>query len=332
MLDPIIGNCPAIERFRRQLPSFANASTPLVLIGEPGAGKAFLASHIHARSPLHATSIASLNFSILSERDQRVGLFGGEPPELTTSRRSLLELNTTVVLKHIDCASIFLQDKLASTLTCSNVNRLGSGKPHPVQARVIFTFRDTIPLMKRKQTLTAGLFGFINPLRRIHLPSLRERKDDISLLTRYCALKEYDKFRHLSGFSIRGISPDGAIDSDLLGLVKNQRWKDNVRDLYAFIRILATFPFREELCNSEKFEIVKLAISIEDEREFSLSAELEMIQRRLIGKAVQRFNRQITKVAHHLGLSERAIKRNINLVIIVFIWLWHLTFIASEPC
>jgi len=93
MLDEIIGRDPSIQKIKYSLPSLAQNSTPLIIIGEGGVGKSFLAAHIHAASPLSLRALESLNFSTLPERDQRINLLGGEPPDLTTTRRSVLELN-----------------------------------------------------------------------------------------------------------------------------------------------------------------------------------------------------------------------------------------------
>ena len=317
-MDQIIGESPAIERFRRHLRYLAKDVTPLVFVGEGGTGKSFLAAHIHAASRLCSAPIESLNFSTCPERVLRIGLLGAEPPELTTSRRSLLELKTTLVLKHIDRAGPFLQDKLAEALTSSKVIRLGSSERHPRLARVIFTFRDPIPIMRKKRSLTPPLLEVIDLLHRIHLPPLRDRKDDIPLLTRYYASKLYDKFHCLDNFSVRGINRDGTIDPILLDLLKEQPWEDNMRDLCSFIRSLMLFPFKDEFCNREKLEIVKMTMMIEAEEEFSLPAKLECIEHGIVRRA-QQMNKQRSKVARLLGLSERAIGRRMNFLLIAFL-------------
>ncbi len=320
MLDDLIGCSPVIERFRRNLPCLSKNSSPLILIGEQGIGKAFLAAHIHAASlsagfmadPLNFAPIETLNFSTLCERDQRLGLLGGEPPNLTTSRKSLLEFGTTVVLKHVDCANQFLQDKLAEALATSTLIRPVSTKRHPLSARVIFTFRNTIPLMKKKQKLSSKLFKLLEPMRRIHLSPLRERREDILPLTRYYAMKLYNKFNHMENVSIRNISADGSIGPDLLELLANERWEDNVRDLVAFIHSLVLLPFKQVLLEREKLEFVKMAMMIEKEHEFSLPAKIATVEGSIVNRAVQKLSSQKSKVAQLLGLSERAVGRKIN--------------------
>jgi len=86
----IIGLSSALQRIKAKVPRLAADSGPLVIIGETGVGKALLAKIVHASSPRRDYPLESMNFSLLGEREQRIGLLGGGPPELTTTRRSLL--------------------------------------------------------------------------------------------------------------------------------------------------------------------------------------------------------------------------------------------------
>ncbi len=333
MMGQILGDCPTIRRFRSRLPDLSKDLRPLILIGEGGVGKSFLAAHIHAASPRHSAPVESLNFSNLPERSLRIGLLGAEPPELSSSRRSLLELKTTLVLKHVDCAGPFLQDKLAEALMNSCVIRPGSSERQPLLARVIFTFRNTIPLMKKRQSLTPRLIGILDTLQRIHLPPLRERTDDIPVLARYYALKMYDAFRHCHGFSVRGISEDGIVDPVLLDLLKSHYWKDNIRDLFAFIRSLMVFPFDNELRNRERLEIIKMTMLIDEGMEFSLASGLARIEHGIIDRASQKFLKRRNKIAHLLGLSERSVSRKLTLVLVLLsvVHAFHIHLVAKYP-
>ena len=137
-------------------------------------------------------------------------------------------------------------------------------------------------------------------------------------------MKLYDKFQSLGGVDIRGIDREGSIDADLLELLKSQRWEDNVRDLITFIRSLVLFPFKEELLERGKLELVKMAMMIDAEQEFSLPSRLGSVERSIVDRAVQKLNHHKAKVAQLLGLSERAIGRKVNLLIIAIISLLQL--------
>jgi len=308
MPDGIIGTSSAITRLRKRLRNLAGDTSPLILTGEGGVGKAYLASQIHVAGPYGGARMESLNFSIVSERDQRIGLLGAEPPELSTSRRSLLEHETTVVLKHIDHANRFVQDKLAESLATSMVTRLGSSQRHPLSARVIITFRSSLQVLEKQERLSPNLLQILNPFKRINILPLRKRREDIPLLARDYAMKLYRELCDPVA-TIRGIDRDGIIDADLLELLQNHRWNENVRDLLAFIHTLIILPFRGEIIEQERLELSKMARMVEAGEEFSLPSGLACVRRRLVDRAVQKSHRHNTRVARLLGISERALGR-----------------------
>ena len=125
MSDYLIGGSPAIRRIKASLKKLAADPAPLVITGEPGVGKSLLSSRIHAHSPMSDRPIEFINFRTFTERDQRIRLLGGCPPELPSSRQSILETPTTVVLKHLDCATRFLQEQLTMAILAGKIYRLG---------------------------------------------------------------------------------------------------------------------------------------------------------------------------------------------------------------
>jgi DNA-binding NtrC family response regulator len=311
MPDEIVGISPAVARFRRDLPMLAHGAAPIILTGEEGVGKSFFASHLHAAGPHVAAFPESLNFSILSGRDQRIELLGAEPPELTTSKKSVLERKTSVVLKHIDKTNGFLQDALADALSCHRIIRLGATQPRPVAARVIFTFRRPIAQLEKSNTLTPKLLRMLYPLKSIHLPPLRRRREDVQLLARNYALKLYTQYQHGSGVCIRGIARDGTIEEDLAQLLRSSRWEGNIRQLHSFLRMLALLPLTKELHEREKLEVFRMVGMIEEGEEFSLPLGLVFIERALVERAANRSNQHKSGVAKLLGISERALGRRI---------------------
>ena len=312
MLDEIIGGSRAIERIRKVLPALSRLSTPLIIVGEPGVGKMFLAAHIHAMSSRNARPVQSLNFSTLSEREQRIAILGGEPPELTTNRRSILELPTTVVLKHIDAASHYLHDRLAESIRSGRVSRSGSNKLHPVACRLIFTFRKPIAVLSRENRLSPLLLALLRRGRRLHLPPLRERREDISLLAEYC-LRNFHERQHAdpreAGLTVRGIDSSGHLDPALESFLIRQFWPDNVRDLVTYLTHLLAYPYDEALLEREKLELTKILTMLEDGSEFSLGKLLSAIEADIIERAVSKMRGHQAKAAQLLGLSVRAVRR-----------------------
>ncbi|MBI5021780.1 MAG: sigma 54-interacting transcriptional regulator [Ignavibacteriales bacterium] len=306
MLEEFIGGSHAICKLRKSLPTFSNDVTPLVIIGEAGVGKHLFASHIHAYSPRSNLEQISLNFSLLSDRDQRIALFGCGPPELSSTRKSVLEHPTTVILKHIDKANHFIQNQLATSMAANLVTRPGLNESFRITARLIFTFQKPIPILLKKNQISLQLAEIIQPFKSISIPPLQERQEDIILLAKYYHLKYRYQYPRST---IRCLTSDNKIDPDLLHLITTHRWKENVRDLTAYLRSIIVFPYDEELNHPEKLEVMKMLTMIDAGNEFSLPEFLSKIERGFVERAINKYQGKMTKVAQKLGLTEGAIRK-----------------------
>jgi DNA-binding NtrC family response regulator len=308
----IIGRSPSITRLRAKIPQFATSTEPLVIIGETGVGKTLLAKAIHAPSPRKTAALRSINFSILSEREQRVALLGGGPPDLTTTRRSCLEPSSTIILKHIDHANPFLQEQLAKALETRKVIRLGSNTTHFALGRVILTFKEPLPILYRKGRITDPLFLRLREYEHVTVPPLRKRKEDIPLLV------EHFLNQFLDGWNVVGpdraeatrmIKSGGKIQSGLLRLLRQQRWEHNVVQLKAYIRSLMLRNHRDSIQEREKIELMKMMLTIEEGNEFSLRQSLSVIEEGIIQRALLKNAGHQAKAAQLLGISDRAFRR-----------------------
>jgi two-component system C4-dicarboxylate transport response regulator DctD len=170
---------PAIIQPPRQsdIDSLTSSESLLVIVGEAGSGKTDLAMQIHASGPFRHRPLKSLNFRTLKDRDQRYGLFGGEPPELSSHRRGILEFHTTILLKHIDQANSYLQDRLAAALKQSKVQRFSGEHSLPIPGRAIFTLRETPDSLQCRGRLTSSLCSILSAADRVNLaPAQIERE------------------------------------------------------------------------------------------------------------------------------------------------------------
>lgn len=301
--DPLVGVSPFAGRAREFILAFGRNRETLLIVGDKGVGKSFLAAHIHAAAGL-PQPLEALNCSIATERTCRLDLFGGEPPELTTTKRSLLELPTTVVLKHLDTAGPFLQERLAGTLRSKSVVRLRGHEPYPVAARIIMTLRKPVSVLRKEGVLTEGLASLLRHCRTLYVPPLKDRPEDILPL----AVHYHEQFeRRLSGQKGKG-SPLGP---GLEQFLRRQIWEDNVRDLVAYIRSLIVFAFEEEIIQREKLELMKMLTLLEQGNEFSLEQSMAAIRRSIIERAVGQQRGHQGRTAELLGLSDREIRRQI---------------------
>lgn len=278
-------------------------------------GKTVLAKAIHAHSPRKSVALHSINFSILSEREQRVALLGGGPPELTTTRRSYLEAPSTVILKHIDHANRFLQEQLAKALEIRKITRLGSNTTHFALGRIIFTFKEPLRSLYRKGRITDPLFLRLREYEHVTVPPLRKRNEDIPLLVDHF-LNQFLDGSDLSdperAHTTHSIKSNGKVQAGLLRLLQQQRWEHNVIQLKAYIRSILQLNHQESIQEEEKIEVMKMILMIDEGSEFSLRQSLSIIEEGIIQRALMKNAGHQTKAAQLLGISDRAFRRKTN--------------------
>ena len=251
MSDYLIGGSPAIKRIKASLTKLSADTSPLVITGEPGVGKTLLSSRIHANSLLKDRPLESINFQTYSERDQRIRLLGGSPPELPTTRRSVLELPTTVVLKHIDCATKYLQERLAEAIPKREIIRLGTKDQRPIRCRIIFVFNDSPNELFRKGHFIPGLSKMLSKFQIIDLPPLKKRKEDIPELAQHF----FTQFQ---------VHRRKQIDQNFIKLLLHNRWNENILELKSFIKTFDMPPDEIAIQQKDRIELAKMNLMIDE--------------------------------------------------------------------
>jgi DNA-binding NtrC family response regulator len=292
MLAEIIGISPTISRLKRAIPKLAAQDTRLVIIGEPGVGKSLLVAHIHKLSPRASFPLQSLDMSILKERDQRTLLLGGGYPGLTTTRRSVLEHPTTVLIKHIDHTNAYLQDELAKCLTTMKIRRSGRREYHNITSRVVFALNNSPSALYRAGRITPSLYFILQMSKRIYIPPLRRRAEDIPKLAEH-------------------FLPDDT-NPLLLDALKQHQWRENVLELKVFLRSIKVPSYDEALRDSEKQELAKMMMLLEEGRPFSIQRSLTTIGNRMMERALSKSGGDHTQAARLLGLTESTLRRRSN--------------------
>jgi DNA-binding NtrC family response regulator len=312
LLAEFIGGSPAIQKLRTLLPRLASDQQPIVLIGEAGTGKTLFASHIHALSPFREKSIEWINFSITSDRTQRITLLGAEPPENTTSRRGLLEMPTTVILKHLDQAPDYIQSMLAEVLRQGRVTRLGSSESIPLQCRLVMTVRRPLAYYRKRGAFHSALLGQFAEYRHIRIQDLNERKEDVALLAIYYAKRFAGNVNSVPEIHVRGFNSRFEIEDSLAMFLQGHPWPDNIRDLITFIRSLVILPYDFQSQRREELEVLKRLTMLGSLEEFSLRETLSSLEDSFIARALQLHSGHQAKAAQHLGLSDRGVRRKVK--------------------
>jgi len=282
----------------------AEVQAPILITGDTGTGKTILARHIHYMSHARNAPFVSVNCATLPESLIESELFGHEKGAFTgavSSRKGVFELaeGGTLFLDEIATMPIHLQAKLLSTLDNGAIRRVGGQSEIRVQVRIIAATNSDLEIMIRDNLFRKDLFYRLNVL-SIHIPSLRERQEDIP-----------DLCRHF--ISLFGRNPKQDIDPDEIQLLQQYNWPGNVRELKNIIE-------RSCILHKEKLHPSTLLYdTIPHTEEYrslppstDISLSLEELEKRHILKILDMKKGNITQAAKALGISLSTMKRKLR--------------------
>ncbi len=185
----IIGTSQAFSTVRNQLKKISQTSFPVLITGETGTGKNLAAKAIHLCSTRAEGPFISVNCASIPEQLLESELFGHTKGAFTGAiieRKGLFEAarSGTILLDEIGSIPKALQAKLLGVLQDKMIRKVGSNEDIPVDARVIAATNSDLPAAIRNGGFREDLYYRINVL-TLHLPPLREHKEDIPLLAEH---------------------------------------------------------------------------------------------------------------------------------------------------
>jgi PAS domain S-box-containing protein len=206
----IIGRSPEMERIYQILPVIAQSDSSVLITGETGSGKDFVAEAIHQASPRAKDPFIKVNCGALPETLLESELFGHQKGAFTGAvenkpGRFRLAHNGTLYLTEIGDLPLSLQVKLLTFLDDRIVHPLGSTKGFHVNVRVIAATHRDLEQMVREGRFREDLLFRLHVV-RLKLPALRERGDDIRLLLDHFLQSYAAKLKKpVKGFSARAL-------------------------------------------------------------------------------------------------------------------------------
>jgi formate hydrogenlyase transcriptional activator len=223
--EQIIGRSPALKMVLEQVERVACTNSTVLIQGETGSGKELIAHAIHNVSPRCGRPFVKLNCAAIPFDLLESELFGHERGAFTGAiaqkvGRFELADKGTLFLDEVGDILLALQPKLLRVLQEQEFERLGSGRTHRVDVRLVAaTHRDLEQMVKRNQ-FRSDLYYRLNVF-PIALPPLRDRREDIALLVEYYV----ELFGRRMGKCIH------AIPEEFVNACKSYSWPGNIREL-----------------------------------------------------------------------------------------------------
>ena len=223
--DNIIGSSPAMQEVFSLMNKVVDSDSTVLIQGESGTGKELVAKAIHYNGPRKDKPFIAINCAAIPNELLESELFGHMKGSFTgavANKPGKFEAaNTgTILLDEIGSMSLSLQGKILRVLQEKEVERIGTSKPMKVDVRIISATHVDLDKAVKKGAFREDLFYRLNVI-PIHLPSLKERAEDIPLLVAHFIKKYNEKLKK----EIKGLGP-GVMDC-----LMAYEWPGNIREL-----------------------------------------------------------------------------------------------------
>src|SRR6202453_2861278 len=288
---------PVLQMISRVGPSDAN----VLITGEPGTGKEGVAKALFAISPRSAKPMVTVNAGGLAEGVFESELFGhvkGAFTDAKTDRVGRFELadSGTLFLDEIANVPLNLQAKLLRALETGEFERVGSSATRRVDVRILSATNADVQTEVSGGRFREDLLFRLNTI-EIHLPPLRERKEDIPLLAHHFLRQSAQRYRK----QLEGFEPVA------LQILLDHPWPGNIREL--------DHSVERAVLMAEGSAVRASDLGLRPAREASLRLDemsIEDVERVLIQKALARFGGNVSHASKALGLSRSALYRRLQ--------------------
>ncbi len=310
--ENFIGESQAIKEVFALLGKVSGSNASIMISGETGTGKELVAGAIHYSSPRAAKSFIKVNCAALHDNLLESELFGHEKGAYTGASRQRIGRfeqadRGTLFLDEIGDMSLATQAKLLRVLQEKEFERLGGDKTIKVDARIISASNKDLAKIIQEGDFREDLFYRINVI-NVHLPPLRERREDIPLLAE-------SFIRKFAADLKKNIT---TLHSDAANFLKQHHWPGNVRELQNCIEravlisesseiVKADLLFMKGFCqDGEEGEVVPV---------FEIPPQglkLDEMERSLIIETLKACNWVQKDAATMLGISKRVMNYKVK--------------------
>ncbi|WP_262501977.1 sigma-54-dependent transcriptional regulator [Reichenbachiella faecimaris] len=300
----IIGESQAIKDVFKIIEKVAQTDANVLILGENGTGKELISRAIHTQSHRKDNVFVGVDMGAITETLFESELFGHKKGSFTDAKedrtgRFEVANKGTLFLDEIGNLSMPLQSKLLTVIQNRQVTRIGANKPVNIDIRLVCATNMPIYDMVEDSTFRQDLLYRINTV-EIHLPSLRERLDDIPLLAEHFVKTYSSKYRK-SGKKIGAAA---------LKKLQKYHWPGNIRELQHAIERAVIMSDESSLTPDDFFFLNHKPEGQSNDQENTFN--LDEVERNVIKKAIDRHDGNISKAAKELGLTRASLYRRLE--------------------
>jgi len=221
----LIGNTPIMKDLRKQIQKMARSQAPIYISGESGSGKEVVARLIHANGPRASAPFIPVNCGAIPTELMESEFFGHVKGSFTGAhedKKGLFEAahGGTLFLDEVADLPLAMQVKLLRAIQEKSVRKVGSNQEVSVDVRILSATHKNLKSEMEEKRFRGDLFYRINVI-EIHVPSLRERKDDIPLLSDRILRQLADEWQ----------LPKPQLNEDAIATLSTYDFPGNVREL-----------------------------------------------------------------------------------------------------
>ncbi len=302
----IIGHSDALVKVLSTVARIADTNASVLITGESGTGKELIAEAIHRNSGRRGNRFVKVNLGGVSQSLFESEMFGHKKGAFTDAladRTGRFELadKGTIFLDEIGELDLTCQVKLLRVLQDQTFEVLGDSRPRKVDVRVVSATNAVLPQMVRDKTFREDLYYRIN-LIQIHLPALRERKEDIALLSAFFAHKLTQQNR----------LPKVNFTPGAYGLLEKQPYPGNIRELKNLVDRTILVSGKSLIYEHDIAAQIENGERVTGRNPVPTGLTLEDMEEQSIRQHIDLYNGNLSKVAKALGISRAALYRRME--------------------